>query len=409
MKLRRCKILLFEPTERLHFALSPLLAGGTGMQSELRLMALAPHLDEPVEVDVDEVGVLAALSPSRWVDAAAFDRRFGHAVVRRLRRIGLAISDQARWRAFRERDETVRAAHWHPAAAVLQLGGRWKGIAAGEQATEAGMGTMGEMIAALGPPPAAWTERRPPTRRLRLGADEPRGLGGLFAARTTCRNFADVAVSRRDFERILYRAGAAYGRLELGGGVEVLKKGSPTGGGLAPIECYVLVRRVDGIAPGLYHHHPIDHALERLDGPRSAKALRELAARMVAGQQYFADAAALVILVARFGRIQWKYRNHAKAYRSVVLEAGHTSQGVYLSAAAAGLGAYVTAAINEVDIENALQLDPLVETPLAICGIGVKENAMTTFELRPLRGRGTISLAEAKRKGATGVRHSVAD
>jgi SagB-type dehydrogenase family enzyme len=90
-----------------------------------------------------------------------------------------------------------------------------------------------------------------------------------------------------------------------------------------------------------------------------------------------------VVLAPRFGRNFWKYRDHAKAYRVVVLDAGHLSQTLQLAATEQGLGAFVTAAINEVDIEQAFGLDPRVEGPLAVCGLGVRAKTMAKSELDP--------------------------
>ncbi|MGO4780980.1 nitroreductase family protein, partial [Lysobacter sp. 2RAB21] len=73
----------------------------------------------------------------------------------------------------------------------------------------------------------------------------------------------------------------------------------------------------------------------------------------------------------------------AKAYRALVLDSGHLSQTLYLSATELGLGAFVTSAINEIDIEQAFGLDPLVEGPLAICGFGWRGEHMRTSEFDP--------------------------
>ena len=93
----------------------------------------------------------------------------------------------------------------------------------------------------------------------------------------------------------------------------------------------------------------------------------------------------MIVLVSRFPRSFWKYRNHTKAYRAAILDAGHLSQTLYISATEFGLGAFITAAINEADIEQALGLDPLRESPLAICGFGIRGAECTTFEFDPNR------------------------
>src|SRR5205085_9636344 len=97
-------------------------------------------------------------------------------------------------------------------------------------------------------------------------------------------------------------------------------------------------------------------------------ALRDVVMQAVAQQHWFADAHVLVVLAPRFARTFWKYRRHAKAYRVIALEAGHLSQNLYLAATDAGLGAFITGAINEVFLEQAFGLDPVCEGALAVCG-----------------------------------------
>jgi len=56
-----------------------------------------------------------------------------------------------------------------------------------------------------------------------------------------------------------------------------------------------------------------------------------------------------------------------------------------VSATEFDLGAFITAAINEVDIERALGLDPLKESPLAVLGFGHRAATCATFEFDPAR------------------------
>ncbi len=173
----------------------------------------------------------------------------------------------------------------------------------------------------------------------------------------------------------------ASARIEVGHDTAFLKKPVPSGGSLHPTETYLLVQRVEGMTSGLYHYRPVDHALQPLQSP--PQPLVDFARRAVSGQHWFADAPVLVILVPRFLRSFWKYRNHAKAYRAMILDVGHIAQTLYLSATDLGLGAFVTSAINEVDIEQALGLDGLQDGPLAICGFGWRGEEMNNTELDP--------------------------
>ena len=179
---------------------------------------------------------------------------------------------------------------------------------------------------------------------------------------------------------------------------DVLKKTSPSGGALHPTEAYLIVRQVEGIAPGLYHYRAADHALQPLEfdleaSPGDARhqagseknALDYLAWIAVGGQQWFADAHVLVALAPRFARNFWKYRNHPKAYRVAILDVGHLSQTLLITATELGLGSFITAAINEVDIERAFGLTSYVDGPLAVCGFGPRADTMTTSEFDPNR------------------------
>ena len=204
----------------------------------------------------------------------------------------------------------------------------------------------------------------------------------LLARRATCRNFdATRALDQARFATMLQRVFGARAHVDAGTGATFLKKGSPSGGGLHATGAYLLVRHVEGVEPGLYHYHPVAHALEPLPPPE--RPLGELARLALSGQHWFADAPVLAALVPRFARSYWKYRHHPKAYRALVLDCGHLSQTLYLSATELGLGAFVTAAINEIDIEQAFGLDPLEESPLAVCGFGWRAERMHTPEFDP--------------------------
>jgi putative peptide maturation dehydrogenase len=242
---------------------------------------------------------------------------------------------------------------------------------------------MTDLVRTHGPPPPHLHARVPAPERLPLQTPTPSPLDELLRARVTCRNF-DVAatLSASALGAMLARACGCHAQTEVIPGAWIVKKSNPSGGGLHPLEAYLLIQRVDGMAAGLYHYNVEAHALDRLPEPAEFDA-RAFALSMVAGQHYFADAAVLLVVAVRFPRSFWKYRKHPKIYRAILLEAGHASQNLYLAATDLGLGAYVTAAINEVEIEQAFGLDPLLEGPIAVCGFGPRAQIRTTVELDP--------------------------
>lgn len=391
MLLRRCVIVLFEARESVAFDLELLLRGETGLRSTLHWIALAPHLDQEVEIDAAQRELLGAVGETQWLPRATLERMHPAATIDALLGIGLLISDADEHAHWRERDAKLRDTYWKPLSAAGHYFNRWQAVRAGEAAKEAGLRTTADLAERYGAPPPHYHAREDATARIALPRPPAGDLDRLLQRRTTCRNYDRARALDADaFTRLLHTVFAAQAAVELAPRSAAVKKTSPSGGGLHPTEAYLLVQNVEGIPPGLYHYHSGDHALEALAwSPAASEAgadpLHALADRFVAGQHWFADAHVLVILAPRFRRSFWKYRNHAKAYRALVLDVGHLSQTLYLAATERGLGAFITAAVNEVEIEQAFGLDPLDESPLAVCGFGWRAAERVTVEFDPLQ------------------------
>ena len=170
----------------------------------------------------------------------------------------------------------------------------------------------------------------------------------------------------------------------LGDDVVVLRKTSPSGGSLHPIEVYPLVRAVEGIEPGLYHYNVEHHGLEPIERARRRTRPEAVARSFLGGQWYFASAQVLFVMAARFDRSFWKYRDHDKAYSAILLDAGHLSQTLYLVCGELGLGAFVAGAINDATIDERLGLAAFEEGSLAVCGCGTPGAVRARAALRGL-------------------------
>ena len=124
--------------------------------------------------------------------------------------------------------------------------------------------------------------------------------------------------------------------------------------------------RVKGLKAGLYHYHPTRHRLEAI----GTKATRDKAWRYCARQDYVRNAAALFLMTAVFGRTMWKYP-HPRAYRVVLLDAGHLCQTFCLVATWLGLAPFCTAALKDTLIEEDLGIDGVRESVLYVAGVGL--------------------------------------
>lgn len=144
-------------------------------------------------------------------------------------------------------------------------------------------------------------------------------------------------------------------------------KTSPSGGALHPIEVYVVARRVKGLPSGIYHYAADQHRLELLRQPVTTAQLE----RYLAGQRWFASAAMVTFMTAAFDRMQRKY-SFARAYRAVLLEAGHLCQTFCLIATWLGLAPFCTLAFADSRIEADLGIDGVTESVIYAAGVGTR-------------------------------------
>jgi len=185
-------------------------------------------------------------------------------------------------------------------------------------------------------------------------------------ARKTHREFARGKVSLENVSKLLQTTWGVQGYLPTNVFGLLPHKTSPSGGARHPGEVYLMALRVDGLERGMYHYQAKDHRLTRLP----AKVSPRTASVYCAGQRYFSGAAALFIMTAVFARTMWKY-GRARAYRVVLLDAGHLGQTFCLTATRLGLAPFSTAALKDSLIEKDLGIDGISESVLYVTGVGL--------------------------------------
>jgi SagB-type dehydrogenase family enzyme len=189
----------------------------------------------------------------------------------------------------------------------------------------------------------------------------------VLQSRRTWRKFSKQPVELAALGALVGLTWGVQGWVEVPRVGNLAVRTSPSGGALHPIEAYVLARNVRGLRPGLYHY---DGAAHRLDLLRRGASSRQIV-RYLAGQWWFGSAAFVVFMTAVFARTQWKY-DYPRAYRAVLMEAGHLCQTFCLTATWLGLAPFCTIAFKDSLIEQTLGVDGISESVLYAAGAGMR-------------------------------------
>jgi SagB-type dehydrogenase family enzyme len=185
--------------------------------------------------------------------------------------------------------------------------------------------------------------------------------------RRTWRKFSTSPVPLQELGEILDLTFGIQAWVDVPGLGKAAVKTSPSGGGLHPVEAYVVARKVAGLRSGVYHYDAKGHRLEWLRSGIN----RETIKKYLGNQRWFADAAFYVLMTAVFPRTWWKY-HYARVYRAILLEAGHLCQSFCLTATWRGLAPFCTIALADSQWEKLLGIDGVKESILYAAGAGMR-------------------------------------
>jgi SagB-type dehydrogenase family enzyme len=221
------------------------------------------------------------------------------------------------------------------------------------------------------------------------------GNGGGHALSAMLRGPKAPGAARRldlaDVGRLLHLTAGVTARR---GGLAL--RAAPSSGGLFPAELYLLVRRVDGLPPGLYHFEPERHRLARLGA--------------LPAVQHGGEADLLLVVAAVFQRTGYKYRD--RAYRYVAADLGHLLENARLAGHYVGTHATLLARFDEMALAAVFGLDGVREGVIAAAtfssagGTPSASTASPPGQEAPAALRGTVSAARPADIGVTGSVHA---
>lgn len=207
-------------------------------------------------------------------------------------------------------------------------------------------------VTACGPPGPAAPDGAPtaPPRPLPdpLPA-EPGSLEEAIAERRSVRDMVDRPLPEAQLGQLLWSAQGITGTRG--------RRAAPSAGATYPLEVYVAT------AAGLARYEVEAHALLEL----STDDRRDALAAAALGQEWLADAGAVIVLTGVVARTAERYGDRAERY--VLLEAGHAAQNVLLQATALGLVGVPVGAFDDQQVQQVLGL-PDDHEPLYLLPIG---------------------------------------
>ena len=141
----------------------------------------------------------------------------------------------------------------------------------------------------------------------------------------------------------------------------------PSAGARHAFETFILIKRVDGIEPGLYRYVATQHALVEQD---TSSTIHEKISTACFSQKMIDNSAVTFIWVAILERMKWRYGE--RGYRYLHLDAGHVCQNLYLAGEAIDVGVCAIAAFEDNDLNTSMHLDGKEQFAIYLASTGKK-------------------------------------
>jgi len=199
-------------------------------------------------------------------------------------------------------------------------------------------------------------------KRVSINPPEQKGGKPIWEAigqRRSQREFSPQPITFAELSQLLW---ATQGITARAWGYEF--RAVPSAGALYPIETYVVVNRVDKLAPGLYHFDIKENQLILLKEGNFGSGL----SRAGLGQEMLEEASCVFIWTAIVARSKWKYRE--RAYRYIYMDAGHIGQNLYLATTAMNLGCCTVGAFYDEEVDRLIGIEGREEISIYLGAVG---------------------------------------
>lgn len=183
-------------------------------------------------------------------------------------------------------------------------------------------------------------------------------LKELVRRRKTTRNFISCPLSYNDLSTMI---ALSFGKFES-------HRATSSGGGLYPLELYMINQFVEQIPQGIYHYNADRHELEQITETAAKPLLHKILVEPTIRMQYAQLAQVVFFLTIVPERTCIKYGE--LGFRLGITEAGEVFQNMTLTALALGHSVWQQGAVIDEEFEKAAYVDGREEISVATLMIG---------------------------------------
>jgi len=188
---------------------------------------------------------------------------------------------------------------------------------------------------------------------------EKTSLGYTLGKRGSCRYFDKKSLTLKEVSNILW-AGQGINDKQ-----NNVRRTVASAGAVYPIEIYISVREdgVHELEAGIYRYNSKNHTVQKI----SDSEITEKLSAACFNQKFIQQSSFNVLIASDNSKTKELYEERGDRY--VFMEAGATTQNVYLEAVELNLGTVVIGAFDDEKVKELFGIDRLV--PIAIMPVGI--------------------------------------
>lgn len=192
---------------------------------------------------------------------------------------------------------------------------------------------------------------------------ETTAFPSLVAQRRTHRTYAKDILSLETVSYLLWATQGLQSTENDGRSLRTV----PSAGARHALDTYLLMMRVRNVPRGLYRYSPSRHALYEVS---CAPTLIDSLTAHIRNTVLVTGSAITFLWLADLPRMSWKFG--ARAYRYILLDAGHICQNLYLAAESCGCGCCAIGAFDDDEINTLLSDNPTQKFLVYAASVGIK-------------------------------------